>query len=62
MLARPTMYLLIKEKQNYDEGNWRIAANNVGPTTPYPNVQEFLDSSNIRKNLLESRVDDRRRV
>ena len=55
------MYLLIKEKQNYDEGNWRIAANNVGPTTPYPNVQEFLDSSNIRKNLLESRADGRRR-
>lgn len=27
----------------------RIAANNVGPTTPYPNGQDFLDNSHIRK-------------
>lgn len=27
----------------------RIAANNVGSTTPYPNGQDFLDNSHIRK-------------
>lgn len=26
----------------------QIAADIVGPMTPYPNVQELLDSSNIR--------------
>lgn len=34
-----------KQKKNLQ----RIAANNVGPTTPYPNGQDFLDNSHIRK-------------
>lgn len=34
-----------KKKRNLQ----RIAANNVGPTTPYPNGQDFLDNSHIRK-------------
>lgn len=34
-----------KNKKNLQ----RIAANNVGPTTPYPNGQDFLDNSHIRK-------------
>lgn len=34
-----------KKKKNLP----RIAANNVGSTTPYPNGQDFLDNSHIRK-------------